>query len=60
MNWTPEALAVVLELDISCPEFIDALCEQAADFDDATEVTTKHVNTVLAWIASTEAKETDQ
>ena len=59
--WTPEALAAVRELQTNCRDFIYQCCEFLAQ--DAPEVTTEHVNTVLAWIASTqveETKETDQ
>ena len=42
------------ELDTTYPDFIYAACEFLAK--NAEEVTTEHVATVLAWIASTNAK----
>ena len=53
MNWTPEALATVHGLKTNCPEFIEACCEWVAEANGASEVTTEHVATVLAWMAST-------
>ena len=52
-DWTLEATEAVQKLNIGCPSFVEALCEHVAKMDDAPEVTTEHVNTVLAWMAST-------
>jgi len=52
MIWTPEALKIVRELETNCPEFIDAACEWTAGMNGSPEVTTEHVATVLAWMAS--------
>jgi len=63
MKWTPEALAAVRELQTNCRDFIYTAAEYLANIQDAPEVTTEHVATVLAWMASTrveETKETDQ
>jgi len=51
MNWTPEALKIVRELN--CPGSIEAACEWIAETKKAAEVTSEHVATVLAWVAST-------
>ena len=53
MIWTPEALTTVRELQANCRDFIYSACEYLADLENAPEVTTEHVSTVLAWLAST-------
>ena len=59
-KWTPEAVSAVDSLKAThrFREFIEDCCEFVARF--AEEVTTEHVAMVLAWIASTEVKETGE
>ena len=54
MNWTPEALAAVREAKTNCRDFVWTAAEYLAGEDNAPEVTTEHVATVLAWMASTQ------
>ena len=51
-TWTPEALAIVRGLETNCADFIDEACEFVATKTGAPEVTTEHVATVLAWMAT--------
>ena len=59
-NWTREALREVRGIKTNCRDFLERACEFVASERGAEEVTTEHVATVLAWMASTEVKETDQ
>jgi len=52
MNWTPEALTIVHDLQTNNREFIEAACEYVAQLENAPEVTTEHVATTLAWMVS--------
>jgi len=51
--WTPEAKAAIDELKTKNRWFICAACEWIAETNGAAEVTSEHVATVLAWMAST-------
>ena len=59
-NWTREALREVRGIKTNCRDFLAMACEFVASQRGAEEVTTEHVATVLAWMASTEVKETGQ
>ena len=52
MNWTPEALKIIRELESNCPDFVNAACEYVATQAKAPGVTSEHVATVLAWMAT--------
>ena len=59
-KWTREALRTVRELDTTNTDFIYAACEWIAQCRQHDEVELEDVGTVLAWIVSTEVKESDQ
>jgi len=52
VNWTPEALTIMRELQTNNREFVESACEYVAQLENAQEVTTEHVATTLAWMVS--------
>ena len=60
LKWSHEAMSMVLGIDTNCRDFLESACEFVARGNRAAYVTTEHVSTVLAWMASTEVKESDQ
>jgi len=60
MKWTPDTLRTVRELDTNCEDFLYAACEWVAQCRQHDEVEPEDVGTVLAWIASTEVRESDE